>query len=132
MKNMAAARGLVLFDIDGTLIRRAGPHHRDALTGAIREVTGHETSFDGIPTSGMLDRDLIRILLSGAGAAAQEVESWLPAIIERAQATYQLVCPALEDSLCPGVRDLLERIRQAGIATGLVTGNLTAIGWKKM
>jgi len=24
-------RALVLFDIDGTLTRRAGPHHREAL-----------------------------------------------------------------------------------------------------
>ena len=31
---------LFLFDIDGTLVRRAGPHHRQALVDAVREVTG--------------------------------------------------------------------------------------------
>jgi beta-phosphoglucomutase-like phosphatase (HAD superfamily) len=31
---------MVLFDIDGTLTRRTGPHHRDALVHAVRRVTG--------------------------------------------------------------------------------------------
>ena len=43
------APGLVLFDIDGTLIRRAGPHHRQALIDAVRHVTGLETTTDHIP-----------------------------------------------------------------------------------
>ena len=40
------APALVLFDIDGTLIRRAGPHHRQALVDAVRHVTGLETTTD--------------------------------------------------------------------------------------
>jgi hypothetical protein len=42
-------KALVLFDIDGTLTRRAGPHHRDALVVGIRRVTGLETTTEGIP-----------------------------------------------------------------------------------
>ena len=48
-------RALVLFDIDGTLTRRTGPHHRDALVEGIRKVTGLRTTTDGIPLHGMLD-----------------------------------------------------------------------------
>ncbi len=36
----AAFRSLVLFDIDGTLVRRAGAHHREALVQGVRRVTG--------------------------------------------------------------------------------------------
>ena len=129
---MADAPALVLFDIDGTLLRRAGSHHKDALVCAVREVTGHQTCFDQIPTGGMLDRDLIRTLLLSAGAAARDIDDWLPRIVERAQSEYLLACPALEDKLCPGVRDLLERLREARVPAGLVTGNLTVIGWKKI
>ena len=68
---MAVSRALVLFDIDGTLLRRAGSHHKDALLTAVREVTGHDTSFDRIPTGGMLDRDLIRALLKETPARSQ-------------------------------------------------------------
>jgi hypothetical protein len=44
-------RALVLFDIDGTLVRRAGPNHREALVHAIRRVTGLESTTDGIPVA---------------------------------------------------------------------------------
>ena len=129
---MAVARALVLFDIDGTLLSRAGSHHKDALIHAIREITGQETSFDGIDTSGRLDRDLIRLLLRGARAKVRDIERWLPAIIEKAQSRYELICPELQDRVCPGVRVILERLKAEEIPAGLVTGNLTAIGWKKM
>lgn len=132
MKTMAVAKALVLFDIDGTLLRRAGPHHKDALVAAVKDVTGHDTCFDRIPTGGMLDRDLIRALLKETPARVRDVERWMPAIIERAQHHYGSMCPELHDKLCPGVRELLQSLIDSGIPAGLVTGNLTAIGWKKM
>ena len=129
---MAVSRALVLFDIDGTLLRRAGSHHKDALLAAVREVTGHNTSFDRIPTGGMLDRDLIRALLKETPARAREIEGWMPDIVRRAQEHYQSICPELSDKVCPGARELLQALNEAGIPAGLVTGNLTAIAWKKM
>ena len=129
---MAAAPALVLFDIDGTLLHKAGPHHREALVDAIRSVSGFDTSFDGIDTSGRLDRDLIRMLLRNAGARVKDIERWMPQIVERAQSDYELICPELHDRTCPGAREFLEALQASSIPAGLVTGNLTAIGWKKM
>ncbi|HYI98013.1 MAG TPA: HAD hydrolase-like protein [Bryobacteraceae bacterium] len=129
---MSEPRAFVLFDIDGTLLSRAGPHHKMALVEAIRKVTRRDTSFDGIDTSGMLDRDLIRILLRSTGAANREIDQWMPAIVEFAQRHYGTICPLLHDRVCPGVVDFLEKLQRERIPAGLVTGNLTAIGWKKM
>jgi len=42
------------------------------------------------------------------------------------------VCPALTDKHCPGVVATLERLTRQGILLGLVTGNLTRIGWRKL
>ena len=39
---------LVLFDIDGTLVHRAGPHHKQALVDAVRAVTGLESTTEGL------------------------------------------------------------------------------------
>ena len=85
-----------------------------------------------MPTSGRLDRDLIHTLLRHSGAKVRDIHGWTPSIIERAQSGYELICPQLEDRVCPGVLDLLHRLERASIPAGLVTGNLTAIGWKKM
>ncbi|HEY3739341.1 MAG TPA: HAD family hydrolase [Bryobacteraceae bacterium] len=124
---------LVLFDIDGTIVRRAGPHHRQALEAAVHRVTGIRASTDGIPTQGMLDRDILRIMLTTAGASAAMIRREMPDLVKAAQSIYVLGRgPKLHSKVCPGVRMLLWKLHRRGIPTGLVTGNLTAIGWKKM
>src|SRR3954454_25216647 len=129
---MPPADALVLFDIDGTLIRKAGPHHRESLVAAVRKVTGLETTNHSIPTQGMLDRDIIALMLRNAGVSRAFIREHMPEIINQAQDLYMLSCPNLEDRVCPGVRSLLVRLERRAIPTGLVTGNLTRIGWKKM
>jgi len=123
---------LVLFDIDGTLIRRAGPHHRQALVEAVRAVTGLDTTTDHIPVHGMLDPDILARMMGDAGASARNIRRHLPSIIDRAQSIYVRSCPDLRKKTCPGVRRLLYGLKRRGVPVGLVTGNLTRIGWKKM
>ncbi len=131
-KKTAPAEALVLFDIDGTLIRRAGPHHREALVDAVRAVTGLPSTTDHIPVQGMLDPDILGVMLRRAGLRPGAARQALPAIIERAQALYTRRCPDLRKRVCPGARMVLWRLFRRGIPVGLVTGNLTRIGWKKM
>src|SRR5436309_5419203 len=126
------AAALVLFDIDGTLIRRAGPHHRQALVDAVRHVTGLETTTDHIPVHGMLDPDILTRMMLDAEATPSRVRRAMPDIIEKAQALYVRRCPDLSEKICPGVRLLLSRLERRGIPLALVTGNLTRIGWRKM
>ena len=125
-------QALVLFDIDGTLLRRAGPHHRQALVEAVRRVTGVETSTEGVPVAGMLDRDILAVMLSRGGVSAAAIRRAMPEMVERAQSIYARRCPDLRCKVCPGARGLLYKLSRRGVATGLVTGNLTRIGWTKM
>ena len=123
---------MVLFDIDGTLLRRAGPHHREALVEAARRVTGLKTSIDGVPVAGMLDRDSLTSMLENAGALRAVIRVKMPEIVHVAQKIYSRGCPDLRRKVCPGARMLLYRLSRRGVPAGLVTGNLTRIGWKKM
>ncbi len=126
------AQALVLFDIDGTLLRRAGPHHREALVQAVRKATGVETTMEGVAVQGMLDRDILTEMLTNAGASQSLIRRQMPAMVEHAQTLYSRSCPDLRRKVCPGARMLLYKLSRRGIPTGLVTGNLTRIGWKKM
>jgi phosphoglycolate phosphatase-like HAD superfamily hydrolase len=126
------APALVLFDIDGTLLRRAGPHHRLALVEAVRRVAGVEASTDHIPVQGMLDRDILRLMLLGAGFTNLDARCMMPALVYEAQSAYVRSCPDLRKKVTAGARELLHELRRLGIPAGLVTGNLTRIGWKKM
>jgi len=124
---------LVLFDIDGTLVRKAGPQHRLALIEAIRLVTGVETTTDGIPVHGMLDPDIITLMMRSACLADNVIEGHLPKIFEAAQDIYDATVPKdLTKAVCPGVSTLLPKLHDAGVALALVTGNLTRIGWRKI
>lgn len=129
---MAPANALVLFDIDGTLIRRAGPHHRQALVDAIREITGIETTTEGVPVAGMLDHAILKTMMLTAGMKPGQMRRVLPDIMRRAQRLYVRSCPDLQKKVCPGVRQLLRKLQRRDAVVGLVTGNLTRIAWKKM
>jgi phosphoglycolate phosphatase len=127
-----AATAMVFWDIDGTLIRRAGPQHREALIDSVRRVTGLETSVDGIPLHGMLDPEILSAMLRNAGASAAQIRKAMPDIARRAQAQYVRTCPNLERKVCPGVRKVLGRLSRAAVPMGIVSGNFTRIGWKKV
>jgi phosphoglycolate phosphatase len=123
---------LVLFDIDGTLVRRAGVHHREALVYGVRRVTGLESTTEGIPVQGMLDPVIITAMLRNAGAKRAEVAAAMPEIERAAERYYLRVCPVLHDKHCPAVEATLEKLERRGALLALVTGNLTRIGWRKL
>jgi phosphoglycolate phosphatase len=130
--SLVTYQALVLFDIDGTLVRRAGPHHREALVVAVRRVIGLETTTDGIPVQGMLDPDILTAMMRRAGAPRAAIRAAMPEILRAVERHYLRVCPPLHDKHCPGVEPVLQRLTRHGILLGLVTGNLTRIGWRKL
>lgn len=123
---------LILFDIDGTLVRKAGPHHRMALEEGIRQVTGIATTTQGIPVHGMLDPDILTQMLQRVGYSDDDIRRMMPEIIEAAEEVYLATVPEIRDKCCPGAGDLLDSLRAQSIPLALVTGNVTRIGWKKL
>ncbi len=129
---LKSAKLLFLFDIDGTLLSKAGPHHRRALEHAAGLSAGRPITTEGVPVAGMLDRDILRLMLSQAGVSEKRIAQWMPIIVAEAQRHYPKICPDLRHRVCPGMRAFLGKLRRRGISAGLVTGNLSRIGWHKM
>lgn len=124
---------LVLFDIDGTLLRGAGSHHKNALIDGVRRVTGLSTTFEGIDTAGQLDGDLIVALLRAGGMTEQQIQPVLDDISIECRRCYSTNCAAdLTGFVCKGARETLVELRARGAVLALVTGNLSDIGWRKM
>ena len=69
-------------------------------------------------------------MMSAAGAPAAKIRRWMPAVIAEAQRLYD--CPDLRRKTCPGASRLLARLQRRNVPLALVTGNLTAIGWRKL
>lgn len=130
---MSPSPALVLFDIDGTLMRGAGQQHKQALVDGIRHVTGVETHLNGVATSGMLDRDLIATMLRTAGMSERGIRGALQAVMQESQKRYIANCEHdLCAFVCTGAREFVIEVSQRGAVLGLVTGNLSQIGWKKV
>lgn len=128
-----AKHSLVLFDIDGTLMRGAGLQHKEALVQGIRQVTGRATSLDNVPTAGRLDRDLIITMLRASGESDRRIRAVLRETMRACEQRYLANCTAdLGPFLCRGVKQTLTELAARGAALGLVSGNLSAIGWRKV
>jgi phosphoglycolate phosphatase len=113
-------------------VRRAGPHHREALVQGVRRVTGLDSTTEGIPVQGMLDPDIVRMMMRRAGVPLTRIRDVMPEVLRAAERYYLRVCPPLHEKHCPGVAPVLEKLARRGILLGLVTGNLTKIGWRKL
>src|SRR5258707_15736230 len=88
-------KALVLFDIDGTLLRRAGSHHREALAAAVKKVTGVEATTEGIPVAGMLDRDILTVMLRKSAPSPPLIRRARPRMAEHRHLPTFRRCPAL-------------------------------------
>jgi phosphoglycolate phosphatase-like HAD superfamily hydrolase len=71
-------------------------------------------------------------MMAASGIPSADARRHLPAIMAKAQSLYVRRCPDLRARVCPGVRSTLQRLHRHGAVTGLVTGNLSRIAWRKM
>jgi phosphoglycolate phosphatase len=112
---------VLLFDIDGTLIRSGGAG-KAAMEHALRTEFGLVEIIDGVPYSGRTDPSIAHDLLTIHGLAPS------PENMVRLKAAYLSHLPAalhqFNGIVLPGVRELLDRVKTLDhIAVGLLTGN---------
>ena len=80
----------------------------------------------------MMDGQIIKMMLEEAGATQGQIRRVMPALMAKAQDLYVQRVPDLKSKVCPGARSLLYKLARRQVRTGLVTGNLSRIGWKKV
>jgi phosphoglycolate phosphatase-like HAD superfamily hydrolase len=125
---------LFLFDIDGTLLRRMPPAHRQALCDAASEVYGvtigpHEMG----QTAGMTDEAITRRMLRAAGIHDAVINAGLPRHFRVAADAYERHVPAdLRGYHTPHAVEALTWLSARGAALGLVTGNIERVAWTKL
>jgi phosphoglycolate phosphatase-like HAD superfamily hydrolase len=114
---------LLLFDIDGTLIRSNGAG-RLTLAYALEKMFGTIGPLESYNMSGKTDPRIIIDLLTAAGIAAEEVENRLPAIYELMAEHGQDVFAQKGMVACEGILQLLAQLQERDdVLLGLLTGN---------
>ena len=114
---------LLLFDIDGTLIR-SNSAGRLALGAALQELVGTSGPLDSYNMSGKTDARIITDLLTAVGKSPLEIEEILPAVYELMAVKAREIYPGRGISPCPGVQNLLSFLQSRDdVLVGLLTGN---------
>jgi phosphoglycolate phosphatase-like HAD superfamily hydrolase len=125
---------LVLFDIDGTLVRGAPPVHRQALCDAARKVFGVRLApAEFGQTAGMTDSAIARRELLAVGVPDAQITAGLAAFCAAAADAYDRLAPDdLSRYHTPHAVSALACLREGGVTLGLVTGNIERIAWVKL
>jgi phosphoglycolate phosphatase len=110
---------LVLWDVDGTLVRTAG-HGRFAFEEAFRAVVGRDPA--PVDYAGRTDRQIVEIMLGGRpGDGPRILEELAGALEVRKEAM------AAEGHAYPGVPEVLEELHgRDDVIQSLLTGNIQA------
>ncbi len=125
---------LFLFDIDGTLLRRMPPAHRQAICDAALAIYGvHITPQALGETAGMTDTAIARRTLQATGVPEHAIADGLAAFFQAAADAYEKQVPAnLRSYHTPHAEATLRWLAEAGVSLGLVTGNIERIAWTKL
>lgn len=112
---------LLLFDIDGTLLKTEGVG-RFAVCQAAKDVFGVEEDLVGITVAGNTDGGIFRDLLSKHGLAATRgnLDRFKERYLERLSDNL-LTRPG---NVLPGIVELLDAVDAVPCAKGLLTGNI--------
>ncbi len=118
---------LLLFDIDGTLLRIRDGRIRGLVEEILQEVFGRYISSRGYAFAGKTDPQIFRDLARLGGVPEEEIALALPVALDRyLNALAEMLQPDMIEVL-PGVRHLLERLSErTDVLVGLLTGNLEA------
>jgi phosphoglycolate phosphatase-like HAD superfamily hydrolase len=128
---------LLLFDIDGTLLRYGGAReHAAALVQALREVYAVELPDDAVQQVGpwgKTDQRIAREVLQAAGVGDHLIEARRDDWIDRSWEIYRhLDLGRLSDGAMPGAADALKWAVDAGHRVALLTGNIEPIAHHKL
>ncbi len=126
---------LVLFDIDGTLLRTGNRVHGRSIVQACQEITGHDITkhFGSVDAGGRTDLYIVSELLRQCGFSQDAIDAMFGAIAAR---SIELTGAGLAEPdpnwVLAGSTELISALTDRGTAVGLVTGNLPRIAELKL
>jgi phosphoglycolate phosphatase-like HAD superfamily hydrolase len=121
-----------LFDIDGTLLTNRDLIHYRALNYTMRHVYGADTTIDGIPYHGKTDLGILRAALERVGVSAECFELRRVLALQMVRDHVERNAEAMRPRVCEAIPQALDHLRSADKLMAVASGNLEAVGWRKV
>ena len=122
---------LMLFDIDGTLVRGAKCHYQAYIEG-VKRFYGLEDYVNSISVAGKSDKLILQEILALGGLTKEEIQKNFQNCLDF-MADYYLKNVQHENvRALGGTAELLEALQRENVLLGLVTGNLEPIAYAKL
>lgn len=117
-------RKLVLWDIDGTLIR-CGKSPRNAIVASMEEVFGTRGDVDNYPFSGKTDPQIIYDVMTAARIDENQVLAQMQSVLEGYVSRLDKTLSPDEIRIFGGIVELLDQLSKHNeVVQGLLTGNV--------
>lgn len=125
---VAVGGRLVLWDVDGTLVR-AGKVAGEAFANAVEHAVGHRPGEHGVRMGGRTDPEIALAILAGMGIDTDAAHGHLPLVIGRLEAELAGAVDLIRQAghVLPGVEDVLRRLHDdPETVQSVLTGNTAA------
>lgn len=125
---------LLLFDIDGTLVKGgADVSHRASFSYATEKVFGIPVDLNDISTPGKIDSQILIELLELKGLSSTEIKEKSNLLFNHMTEYFKENTINLEKFVLPNVLTVLKELQKRDdLILGLLTGNVGGIGWAKV
>src|SRR6478609_252710 len=126
---MSSSPPIVLWDVDGTLLRAARAGTRSFVT-ALRTVAGAEWPTAKLDFGGRTDPKIAEMILEAAGCDV----TLRPALLAEVEAEYARRDAefAADTRALAGVVDTIGELDRHGVIQGIVTGNIVAVARERV
>ena len=115
---------LVLFDIDGTIMRGVGAVV-DSYRLAFQDVFGIDASITDVECSGRTDPEIVTEVLTKRGFDSGTISKGIPRLFESYIGNLRQGIQKTDDAyVCPGIKELLDELSDRPVILGILTGNL--------
>ncbi len=124
-------KGLILFDIDKTLIK-CSTEYATAFSKGFKKIYKIDSTIDIINYQGMTDQQIIIEVLEKNGLKESEIVSRIEECMRVMVDYFDEVKDSVQIKVLQGVPELLKKLEEQNFLIGLVTGNLEPIGRIKL
>jgi phosphoglycolate phosphatase-like HAD superfamily hydrolase len=123
--------GILLFDIDNTLLQ-GSKSHRQAFHEALNRVYGIHGDVESINPHGKTDRQIIAEVLARNGVDKKTASKGLEECMDVMVCAFARLVKQEKLVVLDGVFEMLNLLQSHPFGLGLVTGNLESIAWEKL